>query len=499
MPLAQPTQGQPLAPRSQQQVLEVPLRIVGGNEYGRYPKISRAQTVNMMVSDDYLVDYAGYQAVLAITNNPRAEGRGIHGSNIKNIMIVVVDNGVYRVDSHVAGATFIGGLATSTGEVYIAENNNHQIALTDGVNIYIYNTSSFAFTIATIDFLPGFLSFQNSRFICQSIGTSQWRLSDLSDGTSWPTDPNHVGQLQTKPDFVQAAVPMPGRGNTLFLFGRTVGEQWNDTGFAIFPYQKQSSFNIDYGCINPSTIAYQGIYIVWIGISEEAGPVVMFTTGGDIKEVSTDGIDYLFSTLKNPEDCSGFLIKIDGHLFYQFTFRTDNVSMILDMETLKFFTVTDEWRNYHIARKIVYFNNTYYFVSYKDGNLYELGTQFTNYTYSLPSASPSELVQYEIPRIRICPPIRLPNQRPYIIKSIGFTIEQGQDNPDLTMAVDLSLSRDGAETFSSQYRKYMNPTGLRKSRFVYQRCGRSNDTTVQLQFWGKNRFTVTDGQMEIFV
>jgi hypothetical protein len=105
----------------------------------------------------------------------------------------------------------------------------------------------------------------------------------------------------------------------------------------------------------------------------------------------------------------------------------------------------------------------------------------------------------EIPRIWYSSPIRFPTQRPYIIKSIGMTIEQGQDNPGLDMAVDLSLSRDGGETFSSQYRQYMNPTGLRKSRFIFQRCGRSNDTTIQLQFWGFNRFVITDMLMEIYI
>jgi hypothetical protein len=510
MTLGQPSQEQPLAPRLQQQLLEVPLKIVGGNKYGRYKKVSAEQTFNMMISDEALVDYAGYQNVLSLTNNPRAEGRGAYASTVSNLMVIVVDNAVFTVTvkgtnplTAIYESSFRGTLATSSGEVYIAENNNNQVALSDGVHIYILNTLSFSFQIAQtatntpLDFIPGFLSFQNSRFICAAIGEATWRLSNLSDGLIWPDDSSHVGLLQTKPDTVQAAVPMPGRGNTLFLFGTTVGEQWNDTGAALFPYLRQSSFNLDYGCINPSSIAYQGNYIVWIGVSEEAGPVVMYTTGGDIKEVSTDGIDYLFSTLQSPEDCSGFLVKIDGHLFYQFTFKSDNVSLILDLDTQTFFTVTDENLNYHIARKIVYFDNNYYFVSFNDGNLYAFGTSYTDYVYSLPNATTPNIAA--IPRIRYCPPIRFPTQRPYIVKSISFTIEQGQENtPPLNMAVDLSISRDGAETFSSQYRQYMNPTGLRKSRFIFQRCGRANDLTVQLQFWGFNRFVVFDGIAEIY-
>jgi hypothetical protein len=487
----QPSQAQPLAPKNAQGLYEIPAGIVGGNTFGRYPKISVAQTWNMMVSDGFLVDYAGYKNVLPLTNNPVAEGRGTYSSTILPIIIAVISNGVFSIDQNLI-PTRVGSLATTVGEVYIAENNGGQIALSDGVHIYIYTPSSSAFEIAPIDFVPGFLSFQNTYFICASIGTSEWRLSANNNGLSWPETSGFIGLLQTKPDTVQAFVPMPGRGNMGFLFGTSVIEQWTFTGAALFPYQRNSSFNIDYGCINPNSIAYQGNFIAWIGINEEAGAVVMYTTGGDIKEVSTDGIDFLLSTLKNPEDCSGFLIKVDGHLFYQVTFKTDNVSFILDLTNEIFFTVTDENMNYHIARKIVYFNTNYYFVSFNDGNLYEFGTQFTNYQYSDTNIQ-------QIPRIRICPPVRLPTQRPLIFKSLGFTIEQGQHNPDNLMKVELSTSRDGGETYGNSVSIDMNPSGLRKSRFLFQRLGRANDMSSQLRFIGDNRFVVGEGIYEAYL
>jgi len=41
----------------------VPLKIVGSSTFGRYYKISREITRNMFISDDWLVDYAGYQSI----------------------------------------------------------------------------------------------------------------------------------------------------------------------------------------------------------------------------------------------------------------------------------------------------------------------------------------------------------------------------------------------------------------------------------------------------
>lgn len=491
MPDMQPSPVQPLAPRSQQQVYELPLGMVGGNTYGRYPKISAAQTYNMMISDGFLVDYAGYKNSLQLSTNPNSVGRGIYSSTNANIIIAVIDNAVFSISSSLV-ATFVGSLATSQGEVYISENNGGQIAISDLVHIYIYNPNTLSFQTIITDFIPGFLAFQNTVFICASVGTAQWRLSGNNDGTTWPNDSAHVGQLQTKPDEVQAFVPMPGRGNMGFLFGRNVCEQWTFTGAALFPYQRQNSFNIDYGCINPASIAYQGNYIVWIGVSEEAGPVIMYTTGGDIKQVSTDGIDFLFSTLKFPEDCSGFIIKLDGHLFYQVTFKSDNISLLLDLESNTFFTVTDENLNYHIAHKIVFFNNQYYFVSFNDPNLYAFGTEFTNYQYS-------DTNILEIPRIRITPPIRLPSQRPMIFKSLGFTIEQGQSNVSPFAKVELATSRDGGESFGNNVELDMNPTGSRKSRFIFQRLGRANDFSARIRFIGLNRFVVGEGVVEAWL
>lgn len=540
--MAEGTLGGQVAPMGKQNIFEIELDTVGSNTYGRYPKINQSQTYNMMISDGWLVDYAGFAFRLQLASNIEAEGRGVHVSTVFNRMYCVEGSEVIQLDNNL-NPLVIGILTTTEGEVFIAENNGNQVAFSDGVNIYIYDQKTLVFSIATLDgtnpldFKPGFITFQNTYFMVAAIGQPKWRLSKPNDGTEFPNMPAYVGQLTIKPDTVQAPIPMPGRGNMTFIMGNTVGEQWTFTGGAIFPWTRNNSISLDYGCISASSIAFQGTYIVWVGISEEAGPVVMYTTGADITEVSTDGIDYLFSTLTAPEDCSGFLVKLDGHLFYQVTFKTDNLTLALDLTpgpTLhKFFTITDQNMNYHPARKIVFFNNQYYFVSFNDGNLYSFGTQFTNYQYI------NSIEQ--IPRVRICSPIRLPSQRPMIFKSLGFTIEQGQPNFDNTiepefmitedptdefmltedglnlmvtensintvgygslsvnMEVLLAISRDGGETYGNNVSLNMNPTGKRKSRFIFQRLGRANDFTPRLQFVGLSRYVVGPGLVEAYL
>ncbi len=345
--------------------------------------------------------------------------------------------------------------------------------------------------------------------------------------------------MQSKPDFIQAAVPVPGGANNLLVFGHNVAEMWQSTGNALFPYQKNSTFASDYGCINPSTIASLKDTIVWLGVNEQSGPVLMKSTGNTVVSISTDGIDFKIGNLTNPDNCTGFLFQQDGHLIYQFTFPDDNLSYAYDFNTQLFFCVSDEDLNYHIARQVVYFGptNDYYFVSLNGGNVYEFNSDNPDAEYS-----PDHIGRF--PRIRITAPFRLPTQRMFIIKSFGFTLEQGQPNiitqgtntspttytdlltessnfiateegdliateatggniitNTLTTSeskVYLAISRNGGASFGNFYPKDMNPTGDYKSRFIWQRLGQANDCTLQIRFNGPIRFVAFDGLMEVY-
>ncbi len=531
------------APKMQQEVQEVPLKLVGGNKFGRYVKISIEETFNMIISDDALVDYAGYANVL--TQSPTSPGRGIYSSGPGSLILAVWGANVYTIQASgsILSANFRGSLLTSSGDVFIAENNNKQIGITDGVNLYVYNWGDHSFTLLSYDVdpsifpipTPGYISFQNGRFIIVNLGTTNWYLSEENDALTWLNTAQRVGSLQTKPDTVQAAVPVPGAGNNLVVFGHNVMELWQDVGAALFPYQRTSTFNVDYGCLNASSVASLDNYIVWLGANEQSGATVMMYSGNQATSISTDGIDFKLNNLTNPNNCTGFLFRQDGHVIYQFTFPDDNLSYIYDLETKTFFTVTDENFDYHIARNVVFFENNYYFVSLKGGDLYRFGTQYTNFQYDFDNIR-------EIPRARVCPPIRLPSQRMSIIKSVGFTIENGQPNDIKTFntvikgigdiictessieiateggtllstegsssnqntytvtseAVDLSISRDGGETFGSSWRLPMNPVGKRKSRLIWQRCGQANDATIMFRMIGFGRFICFDGVAEVY-
>jgi hypothetical protein len=417
---------------------EIPLNIVGSSTFGRYPKISIEKTYNMFISDTFMVPYAGYSIGIPSANFANSiEGRAIFTSTKFNKLVVVEGANVYLVNvvysQQLQKVTFfqvffIGSLQTQTGVVYIAENNKPQIGISDGTAFYIYDeTLSPMFQNISIGFVPGYLTFHDTYFIMPSIGTNSWRLSDSNDGTAWPNDQFHVGALQTKPDNVQAVVRFPSKGNMIFVMGSIVTEAWFDTGAQLFPYQRNNQFNIDYGCLSPATVAYMDEFVVWLAQNEKSGPIIVYSDGGMPKKITTDGIDYLFSTLQNPQDSQGFLYRQDGHLFYHINFYSDNLSLFYDFVTEKFYHASDHNLNYFIAAEVAYFNNQYYFITKNNGNLFIFDTQI--YTYEDVDSLGNVIIN-EIPRIRICANVRGPDQNYQIINDLGFTIESGETDYD---------------------------------------------------------------------
>src|SRR6267154_865102 len=523
-----------------------PLNIVGSSVFGRYPTISIEKTYNMFESDSWMVPYAGYEiGINASDFDNGLEGRGLHASVKLNRLVTVVDSRVYLVnltfDQRTHRVTFsqaviIGELQTNSGPVYISENNKPQIAFSDGTAIYIYDQEATpVFQTVSTSFLPGYIDFHDTYFLAAASGDSfytppannTWRLSESNNGLVWPDDAAHIGLLQTKPDNTQAVVRFPSKGNMIFVFGKTVAEPWFDVGYQLFPYQRNTSFNCDYGCLNPTTIAALDELVVWLGINEKGGPVIMASTGGLPEQITTDGIDYLLSNMQNPSDSQAFIYRQDGHVFYHINFYEDNLSLFYDFNMKKFYHASDEHGNYFIASYIAFFNNQYYFLSRNNGNLYAFDTIYTTYDGA------------EIPRIRTCKNIRNVQQETFIANDCGFTIETGntdyltreigpvylitedgkkyitegseiflatqlneiyitedgdnmiseQNDPDsfeyliseqpdvvhLTPAVALSISIDGGDHFSSYDTIYLPPIGQRKNKLAWWQLGWSND------------------------
>ena len=417
----------------------------------------------MFMSDKFMVPYSGYAIGITAANFISSlEGRAIFTSTKFNDLVVVEGSSVFLVNitySQSQGkVTFfqvikIGTLQTQTGVVYIAENNKPQIGFSDGTAFYVYDPNPKmghqVFEAVPLSFTPGYLTFHDTYFILAASNdtfytppaNNTWRLSGQNDGTIWNNDSASIGLLQTKPDNVQAVVRFPSKGNMIFVMGSIVTEAWFDTGAQLFPYQRNNQFNIDYGCLQPATVAYMDEFVVWLAQNEKSGPIIVYSDGGMPKKITTDGIDYLFSTLQNPADSQAFLYRQDGHLFYHINFYSDNLSLVYDFSTEKFYHACDQNLNYFIASEVAFFNNQYYFITKNNGNLYVFDTEITTYQ---DTDSNGNIITHEIPRIRTCANIRTPDQNYQIVNDIGFTIESGEtDYEQQSLGEIILITQDG--------------------------------------------------------
>lgn len=519
---------------------QIPINVVGSSIFGRYPKISLEKTYNMFISDNWLVNYAGFKKMQQILK--QGEGRGLFHSIRGNFMLVVVSGVVYKLEANLI-PQFIGNIDTSFGEVFMDENLNSQICIVDGQSAWIYNYEASLFTKQALTFLgnpiiPNDVCYHNTFFLIasapQSINAQNWYAFQFNTADTIAL--NTQFSLQTKPDNALSVRRLPGHGNNVLVLGSTVGEVWTQVG-GLENYRRLQSFNIDSGTVSVSTIAANEEFIVWLAQNENNAPSIIVSDGSSARRISTDGIDFLLQTITKPEQSMAFLFRQDGHLFYQFTFfnPADNLSLIYDFTTDKFFHVSDEDLNYHPARKVVYFNKNTYFISLNEPSIFQMDTQFTTYNYNIDD----DLLGEVIPRIRICKSIRRDDSQIFRLGMFTFWIEQGVDDtwllattglqcsgnlisengqfnlitesgdqivsedavclPNLEIpGVDLSFSKNGNQSFSNIVRRNLNTRGNYRNQIRWTHwLGQANEFTFQLRFWGFQRFIAENGTAEI--
>ena len=516
----------------------IPVNVVGSSTFGRYNKISSEKTYNMFISDNWLLSFAGYERIQDIEES--GEGRGIFRSIRADLAVVVINNGVYRLDANIS-PTFIGVIETSTGKVSMDENLANQICIVDGTNAYIYNHALGSLTKQDIvvDLVPNYVCYHNTFFLLGN-GTrtgngAKWFAFSYETDTTISSTTELA--LETKPDYAVAVKRIPGQSSNVLVFGTAVCEVQTQVG-GLENYQRNSSVNVDYGCLSVDTIAASDQYVVWLAINESNSPVIMTFSREGANKISSDGIDYVLNSLTAPDQSVAFFYRQDGHLFYQITFynKNDNLTLAYDFNTKKFFHLSDHNLDYHPALEAIYFNDAIYFVSLNNASVYRSNTTLTTYNENQPGSYDSEF-DYEIPRVRICNNVRKPDSSPFRVKSFVMTIDQGNDpdfvglnlmqqlpdfivtqdgdiivtqqgDPIVTQGsqlsliykprVDLAMSKDGGQTFSSYSSRVLNTEGKRKNILSWQSMGINNDLVFKLRFWGTSYFLVNNGLVDIF-
>ena len=89
-----------------------------------------------------------------------------------------------------------------------------------------------------------------------------------------------------------------------------------------------------------------------------------------------------------------------------------------------------------------------------------------------------------------------------IVTELGFDIlsESGACTSIFDVPrVDMSFSKNGNQSFSNIVGAPLNSRGFYKNQIRFDRMGQANEFTVQLRFWGFQRFVVKDGFAELML
>ena len=245
---------------------------------------------------------------------------------------------------------------------------------------------------------PSYVTYINTYFLFGNANTT-------NQGSNWdvylPTGDNantityqQSLQLQTKPDYAIAVKRIPGQSSNVLVFGTSVCEIWTQTASAgLLLFSKNQSVNVDYGCLSIATIASCDQYIAWLGINESNAPVITVFSDQGAGQISTDGINHVLSDLKFPEQSTATFYRKDGHLFYQLTFfnPADNMTLVYDFETKKFYNLSDGNLDHHPAIDVIYFDQQSYFLSLNNSSMYALSTDFTTFDENINGEDPGFL------------------------------------------------------------------------------------------------------------
>lgn len=120
----------------------------------------------------------------------------------------------------------------------------------------------------------------------------------------------------------------------LWLIGDTRSEVWFNSGGANFAFSRLPGIGPRIGCAAKHSIAQVGPEYCWLGrIGEQGENVIVMTNQYSWVRVSNHAIEHAIASYPLVSDAIADSYEEDGHLIYQITFPTADVTWCLDVTT----------------------------------------------------------------------------------------------------------------------------------------------------------------------
>lgn len=315
---------------------------------------------------------------------------------VGNRLYVAIGNLVFQVDQSYGFIQATGILNTTAGLVQMEFNNNNQIGIVDGVNLYILDISNLLAPILStitinIDGRPSSICFLNQRFIISIFGTQEFQWSDINDGTSWGAiDKDFATQY---PDKLIACVAINGQ---LLLMKESNVEIWLNNpaleGVIDFIFNYSGTI-LPYGLINSSSYKIVGNNVVWVTSSQKESVKVVYTTGSGITTISTPAVEAFISTFADISTCFTLVSNQRGNDTFIVSFPNFQETLCYDFQQQEWHERADYNLGYWAPLCIASFGTNKEVCGDANGNLYELD----------PNTYTDGVDQHPLVKVRITP------------------------------------------------------------------------------------------------
>jgi hypothetical protein len=425
-----------------------------------------------------------------------------------NFAYFVVGDTIYRMDTaetviQLSPPAFL----TATGHIGIAENNARQIAFVDGQKLLLWDGATLTDETANlptnvspldIDYFDGSFIIVNGN---TTTGTNRFYISALNNGKSWFAPTGKFAAAQRNPTILTAIKKLQSR---FYLFGTISGELWLDAAASVtdFSYRRDNNVYMEHGVASRSSVAEspdeeKGARLFYLSQNKNGVGGVMMTIGGYPKKVSTREVDEVIQSFTNPSDATGFVIKINGQLFYQINFTLDQRTFVYNVDTNKWHELESRDEGRHIANAHIFFNKKHYVGAYNDSNLYILSNEYNNITFLDTDPLTGKLREEVIKRTRIMHMLSSPTYERIRISRIQVDMLQGVglpkttvDDPDHSPVMFLSISTDGGQSYQGFERRPIGESGRTRTRTIWRNLGAHRDTIIKVEVFNAVQFYI---------
>ena len=210
-------------------------------------------------------------------------------------------------------------------------SNGHQVAVTSGGVLYLYDLLSSEFAEVTGSSVPSpvqSVTFMDGYFVALLRQSNTFQISGLYDGTAWSG--LDKAQISTSADQVLAQAVSHRQ---LMLFGSQHSHVYYNSGDTGFPIVPMGGVEIEHGILSPWSLSALDNTLYWVGQDMTGKGLIWRLNGYTPERICTQAVEYRMRQSGRVEDALGWSYSDEGHAFYVVTIPGGETTWVYDVAT----------------------------------------------------------------------------------------------------------------------------------------------------------------------